>query len=840
MTAIGFQPTWRSRVRVLLLVALMVVGATHGATPGIAQESSLVGVVRDGSVGVPVPAAFISLLTPEGQRLRSTMTGPDGRFIFPLPGPGAWLLEVERLGYRPSGRIRVDGDGSRVIRKDVTLSPAPVVLDEVAVRAEGRLGCRVLPREETSLLAELWSQALTALRIVSWAETEERYAFQLARWERSRDLLSSRVETEERTEFGRSFEPFRSASIQDLLQEGWIRPTHVEGEYDYFGMDAQQMLTPEFERAHCFRLVEDGEYPEWIGIGFEPVRRGGPPGVVGTLWMERLTAAPTRLEFQYTFHPHQPPIPPQVASFFTGEVDFRELPDGIWIVDRWSLRMPQYQVLVASGRGGFPTRSQRLPGALAAISDELPRWWRELVLETGFVQVEAGGEVIRITTPTGVVLPSRERAALEGMVFDSTRSVPLAGAEVRLVGTEARSQTDDRGRFRLDAFLDGTYGVSFTHPRLDSLGILSLPQREVSLVRGEVRELVLAVPGRHTLAVLSCGIEAGTEEVGVVMGRVVEGGSGEGLGGVNVVLTSADTLDEAILSMGTVSDETGGFTLCGAPTGMDLRARAEFLGLRSQEQPVRVAPDTVVDIELALSLYVSGEVRGTVTDGTSGAPVSGAAVRLAGRAGQRQVVTGREGVFRLADLPPGRYRVEVEHLAYTSVADTVEVAGGGRITRMEVRLLPGVISLEPIVVEVEARPSWGPLAGVYDRADRVRSLGTGHIFDRRAIESAQVLGITTLLETLPGARLHRTPGLGTFRRAIAFTPECYPTYFINGTRFRIDTTEESIDEVIPIGEVELVEVYRRMSQVPAEFLGYDPGEVNLRCGVIAIWTRRGR
>jgi hypothetical protein len=43
----------------------------------------------------------------------------------------------------------------------------------------------------------------------------------------------------------------------------------------------------------------------------------------------------------------------------------------------------------------------------------------------------------------------------------------------------------------------------------------------------------------------------------------------------------------------------------------------------------------------------------------------------------------------------------------------------------------------------------------------------------------------------------------------------------------------SIDQTVPMQWIETIEVYRRASEVPAEFLS------RANCGVVAIWTRRG-
>jgi hypothetical protein len=43
----------------------------------------------------------------------------------------------------------------------------------------------------------------------------------------------------------------------------------------------------------------------------------------------------------------------------------------------------------------------------------------------------------------------------------------------------------------------------------------------------------------------------------------------------------------------------------------------------------------------------------------------------------------------------------------------------------------------------------------------------------------------------------------------------------------------SLDTMVPLDWVEAVEVYRRASELPAEFLNSGA------CGVVALWTRRG-
>jgi len=46
-----------------------------------------------------------------------------------------------------------------------------------------------------------------------------------------------------------------------------------------------------------------------------------------------------------------------------------------------------------------------------------------------------------------------------------------------------------------------------------------------------------------------------------------------------------------------------------------------------------------------------------------------------------------------------------------------------------------------------------------------------------------------------------------------------------------------VDDVVDPRDIEAIEVYRSGAQVPAQFGGMGPFT---RCGVVVVWTRRGR
>src|SRR5579872_3517697 len=84
----------------------------------------------------------------------------------------------------------------------------------------------------------------------------------------------------------------------------------------------------------------------------------------------------------------------------------------------------------------------------------------------------------------------------------------------------------------------------------------------------------------------------------------------------------------------------------------------------------------------ALAQITDATVSGTVTD-PSAAHVAGAAVRAIneGTGVNTATVTNGAGVYVFASLPPGKYRVEVEHPGFRrAVIHDIELAVGSQIT----------------------------------------------------------------------------------------------------------------------------------------------------------------
>jgi outer membrane receptor protein involved in Fe transport len=98
----------------------------------IDTAGSVAGVVRDPSGGVVVGADVV-LLTAQQTIVRSTRTGPDGRFSFDKVSPGRYVLLVSFGGFADR-RTAVNVSAASSASLDITLDPTPVEA-EVTVTA---------------------------------------------------------------------------------------------------------------------------------------------------------------------------------------------------------------------------------------------------------------------------------------------------------------------------------------------------------------------------------------------------------------------------------------------------------------------------------------------------------------------------------------------------------------------------------------------------------------------------------------------------------------------------------------------------------------------------------
>lgn len=234
------------------------------------------------------------------------------------------------------------------------------------------------------------------------------------------------------------------------------------------------------------------------------------------------------------------------------------------------------------------------------------------------------------------------------------------------------------------------------------------------------------------------------------------------------------------------------------------------------------------------------QIQGKVIDDATDEPLEGVTITVLDSYGQRLArrVTDEFGAFSLEVRHRAGVRIRAARLGYREALTPWLDFDGRHFFSIEIRLDTDVILLAPLEVVASARAQRSPVLEGFD--DRLRS-GVGSYFTRDDIERIQPGRVSDLLGRLPGVRLE---GAGRGNRRIVTMARagvgpgggaCPAQIFVDGMLVtRGPAQNVSVDDLVVPSVVEGIEVYHGLSTVPAEFLNPES-----RCGVVAIWTRRG-
>ena len=257
-------------------------------------------------------------------------------------------------------------------------------------------------------------------------------------------------------------------------------------------------------------------------------------------------------------------------------------------------------------------------------------------------------------------------------------------------------------------------------------------------------------------------------------------------------------------------------------------------------------------------------VRGIVVDAETSAPIEGAGLWIldaAGKALGTGVVSSDSGLFAVQLSKPGMYRLRIARLGYAALTtDTLRLAAGEALS-LRIALEQRAVELGAVqVTERTTLPGNGALAGFELR----RLRGMGKFITRADIGQRAPLVFLDLISGVPGVRIlvvsqgrhivrmgRASPILRDMSRplesnevlgedaGIVAENDCPVIFYLDGVRLN-NSNDRSLDRVeviyrLPVEAIEGVEIYRGASELPAEFGGSDA-----RCGVVVVWTRRGR
>jgi len=228
----------------------------------------------------------------------------------------------------------------------------------------------------------------------------------------------------------------------------------------------------------------------------------------------------------------------------------------------------------------------------------------------------------------------------------------------------------------------------------------------------------------------------------------------------------------------------------------------------------------------------------TVVSAVTRAPVAGATLRLR-TVPEASVVTDSLGRAAFVGVPKRMEGIEATHAEFEPRTEVLLLREGDfDAVSVTLPLKPrGVTKLGTVAV-IAVAPSKAP--GLEER----RTIGRGHLIDRREIDRARPRSTTELLRRVPGLRVETQGSQVRIRSRRA--GDCEMLLYLDGMpiynelapgtrRSRGPTAVVSVIDRIPPDMLEAVEVYLGPSETPPQ---YSRGGAN--CGAILLWTRSSR
>lgn len=531
---------------------------------GLGQEVRGVLLLPDGTTATA--GVLVELVTPTRVTVARAVTTAAGGFTLRAPGAGRYRARALRIGYRPteSDEIVLEATGVAEVRLTLT----DVAISIAAVEVRGRSSCRPMAGAGAEV-ATVWEEARKALALASITAASRRHQLEVVTYERDlgRDAYGPLVTREtSRVVETSDARAFRSVPVDSLLREGFV--VQRGDALEFFGPDADVLLSDDFVAAHCLRLVAapDGDTSA-VALAFEPAARRDVIGVRGTLTLSRATAELRALAFRYVGLPDE-------ASEAGGRLEYARLSDGAWVVRRWELQMPVLDVETGGARSrATPARDEPRVAVRALRA--------------------AGGEVLRVTVDGEEV----ERAAtrrLAGRVEQAEGGAAVARARVSLEGTVHEAQSDADGGYELRELLPARYRVAARTPMLDSIGGVA-PGGVVDLRNGDVTGHTIAVPSAEVVYRELCRVVKDDRKGALLRVTVRDPRSGTPIPGARVQLRWGGVehndrvlgrQQERVLE----TEENGSVAYCGVPRNVLLRLRAFMGDGASPEQQVTISP----------------------------------------------------------------------------------------------------------------------------------------------------------------------------------------------------------------------------------------------------------
>jgi len=797
------------------------------AGSGEAQRLTGTIVEADGKT----PAAFVALLVLDasGNTIARAQSTTSGSFSVAVPGAGTYSARALRVGFKPTLSDQVAVAVGDATTMKMQLTSERIVLAPVRVRE--RATCGNLATR--SALIETWDQARAALLGVARTERLLSVRFETLTWTIEKEVWPDTGTTISAESSGRTEgAAYRSPPARELRRGGFVRA--LGDSVEFHAPDAFVLLDPQFAESYCFVLEPaPADHPDWIGLGVTPAQvRAGNVAIDGVLWLTP-DGALQRFAYKYVglnrlLEPAQP----------GGRVDLLQLPTGEWIVSRWSIRMPQ-------------AVTQRTPQGLSARDDVATRLGRI---------VERGAVVTRVQMSDGqFVTPAQQNLSLTIRARGASAQVVL-GTTVALPAEGLSWVSDSSAVIDVGPISPGRHRFSVQTPLMRDVGLAPEVVDMTLLPDSAALKLALYVPTVSDVRGRLCP-QAPKEPVAV---GALPATSVATLGSVYIARAGESA---AMRGSAVVVDSSGRWRACGLPRGTSLVLLTARGGVTQTLARFRIPRS--VDVAFvgslgAQSLPVATSLPPATSETTARLTIRVLAARDSSLLRDAEAVVddsllvrpNTRGELRISELVEGAHVVTVRSLGFTPATDTIALSGSdARAHTVWLDRLP------PLLAEVKVRGRMVRVPVKFVDVLRRSQSGWGTVFTSEDIK--QAYDLKSLLNQLPGvmagdrnvkfARCQGemsgtavvpSPGSAGAPAAGASprlgTPKVQ--VYIDGVRVTMhemspqsmgsgapDAVTMALRYVNP-SEVEFMEVYRGVAQIPVEFL-------NDACAVIAIWTK---
>ena len=427
----------------------------------------------------------------------------------------------------------------------------------------------------------------------------------------------------------------------------------------------------------------------------------------------------------------------------------------------------------------------------------------------------------------GSATANRAIYSVSGIVIDSLRQRPLAGADIIVAGTSHHATTDSSGLFRIDSLMPGKYRLGVFHPYLDSLS-LAIGTKETMVPLEEGKGLIFGVPSAASLIRATCP-DGTADSSSVLLGRVVDVDTGAPIPSARVTVSWTDYvfgkkirgLEKVPQKLETRTTSGGAYRVCGLPADLGAAVIAESGDAKTDEVGIKSFSPSVMLLTLAISRRpaVTIPVKGFVRD-ERGSPLKNARIQMIGAT--TGAVTGDDGSFTLNGIAPGTRNIAIRRIGYIPVSISLQLTDKP-MAPIDVRLAKYVPILDTVYIRGRRDEGLASVGFTHRKTNTI-----GEFLTREAWQKSHPRLLTDILRNTRQVtvRYIGNKPVVESRRGLGCSK-----LVIDGVPWNIYRPEDWND-VIDASEVAALEIYSGSSAPPEFDMGRQHG-----CLTIVIWSK---